>query len=351
LYPGLAIARALVRQRPDVRPHFVGALRGIEREILPQTEFPHTLLDLHPLYREQPWKNTRTVIGAVSAWRGMQTLTRAERPHLVVGTGGYASGVALLWGSRNDVPIVQHIGDSVPGKAARWFARWSTHCYLGFAEAEQYLAPKPGRYVVTGNPIEPPPAPRPDRASARAVWGFPADVPVLLVFGGSQGSRVMNEAMAAWIGEGLPESLHVIWATGRTTYDSFARYEQPRVRVVPYLSPISDAFAATDIALVRGGMMGTAELCAWEIPMVIVPLPTAADDHQTKNALALVQAGAAVHLPQSQLSAAALAREVGGRIANPAALAALAAGAKARAHPHAAAAIAGHIASLLPPHR
>jgi UDP-N-acetylglucosamine--N-acetylmuramyl-(pentapeptide) pyrophosphoryl-undecaprenol N-acetylglucosamine transferase len=348
LYPGLAIARALVRVRPDVRPHFVGAERGIEREILPQTEFPHTLLDLHPLYRPQVWKNARTLAGLVSSWRGMQQLTAAERPALIVGTGGYASGAALLWGSRHDVPIVQHIGDSMPGKAARLFARWSTQCYLGFAEAEPFLPPRAGRYRVTGNPIEPPPEPRPDRAAARAQWGFPPDATVLLLFGGSQGSRVMNEAMAAWIGRGLPPSLHVIWATGRATYESFARYESTRVHVVPYLSPISDAFAATDVALVRGGMMGTAELCAWGIPMVIVPLPSAADDHQTKNAVALERAGAAVHLPQSALSPDALMREIGGRLADPAALAQLAAGARARAHPHAAATIAAHIDALLP---
>ena len=95
LYPGLAIARALVRLDRSVKPHFVGARRGIERDVLPKTEFPHTLLDLHPLYRPAVWKNWRTVRGAFSAWSGMGKLGRELSPALVVGTGGYASGAAL----------------------------------------------------------------------------------------------------------------------------------------------------------------------------------------------------------------------------------------------------------------
>ena len=95
LYPGLAIARALVRLDPTVTPFFIGAQRGIERTVLPATEFPHVLLDLHPLYRGRPWENWRTVRGAFSAWRALAGIARKEHPRLVVGTGGYAAGVAL----------------------------------------------------------------------------------------------------------------------------------------------------------------------------------------------------------------------------------------------------------------
>src|SRR3954470_3168313 len=86
LYPALAIARALVRARPSIQPFFVGALRGIEREVLPKTEFPHLLLDLHPLYRRAVWNNVKTIAGAATAWRRIRHLVRAERPAVVVGT-------------------------------------------------------------------------------------------------------------------------------------------------------------------------------------------------------------------------------------------------------------------------
>src|SRR5215210_4556074 len=93
LYPGLAIARTLVRLDPVVKPVFVGALRGIEKTVLPGTEFQHLLLDLHPLYRSRPWQNWRTLRGALGAWRAIGALTDREHPRLVVGTGGYAAGV------------------------------------------------------------------------------------------------------------------------------------------------------------------------------------------------------------------------------------------------------------------
>lgn len=353
LYPGIAIARALGRLRADVQPFFVGARRGIERDVLPTTEFPHLLLDLHPLYRPQVWKNWRTLRGAVAGWGTLNRLVREERPRLVVGTGGYAAGLTMFWASRHGIPVVQHIGDSVPGITARWAARLSGEAYLGYPEAEQYLPRGRCVYRDTGNPIEPPPDIRPAAAEAKARWGFPAHATVLLVFGGSQGARALNQAVAAWIDRGLPAELCVLWATGKAHFDAFKQLDRADVRVVPYLAPIAEAYAAADLALVRGGMMGTSELSAWGVPMVIVPLPTAANDHQTANARVLEQAGAAVHLPQSALTAERLDREIGALLDDPGRvrLTSMVAAARARGRPHAAAEIAGHIAALLDHHR
>ena len=348
LYPGLAIARTLVRLDPRVRPYFVGAERGIEKQVLPTTEFPHLLLDLHPLYRAKPWQNWRTLRGAVSAWRAVGLIARRERPRLVVGTGGYAAGVALAYAVANRIPIVQQAGDSHPGLTARAFRRWTRETYLAFPEAATNLGGDPSQLVDTGAPIEPPPAPRPDRAAARAAWGFPpSGGRVLLIYGGSQGSRAMNFVVADWVKAGLPDDLHVIWMTGRASFAEFAGLDGERVKVREYLSPIADAYAAADLALVRAGAMTTAELFAWGIPAIVVPLPTAAADHQTHNARALQAAGAALHLPQSELTAARLDSAVRALLADPAAMARLAAGATARARPDAAETIARRILTLL----
>ncbi len=347
LYPGLAIARALVRARRSVEPFFVGARRGIEREVLPTTEFPHLLLDLHPLYRPQVWKNWRTVKGAMGGWSALSRMARERPPVLVVGTGGYAAGLTMFWASRRGVPVVQHIGDAIPGLTARWSARFSREAYLGYPEAERLLPASGCTYRDTGNPIEPPPDIRPAAAAARARWGFPAHATVLLVFGGSQGARALNQAVAAWVERGVPRGLCVLWATGRAHFDAFGHLDRADVRVVPYLSPIAEAYATADLALVRGGMMGTSELSAWGVPMVIVPLPSAAADHQSANSRALAAAGAALHLPQAELSADRLDREIGGLLEDRARLATMATAAKARGRPHAAAEIAAHIGRLL----
>jgi UDP-N-acetylglucosamine--N-acetylmuramyl-(pentapeptide) pyrophosphoryl-undecaprenol N-acetylglucosamine transferase len=346
LYPGLAIARAMVRRNPSVRPHFVGAKRGIERDVLPASEFPHTLVDAHPLYRSEVWKNWRTLRGASSSWRAVGRLARDFKPRVVVGTGGYASGIALAWAALHRVPIVQHIGDSHPGATARFFARFSHEAYLGFPEAEAFLPRGRCVYRDTGNPIDPPPDIRPAPAEARAVWGFPASARVLLVFGGSQGARALNMATLGFIERGLPSDLCVIWATGKAHYDLYKSFDRADVRVVPYLNPIANAYAAADLALGRSGMMGTSELCAWGVPMILVPLPSAAHDHQAANAAALAKAGAAIHLPQSELSPERIEAEVSRLLNSPPKLSALGSSALSRARPRAAAEIADHILAL-----
>jgi UDP-N-acetylglucosamine--N-acetylmuramyl-(pentapeptide) pyrophosphoryl-undecaprenol N-acetylglucosamine transferase len=349
LYPGLAIARALARLRPDVRPYFVGARRGIERDVLPKTEFPHELLDLHPIYRATPWQNWRTVSGAVGAWRRLGLLARAEPVRLVVGTGGYASALMLAYAAVHRVPSVLQEQNSFPGVTMRGFARFAREIYLGFPEAARLM--RPGRrttVVDTGNPIEPPPEPRPDRAAARARWGFPpSGGRVLLIVGGSQGARAVNETVAAWIERGLPQDLHVIWGTGTANYQALARHESPRVRVRAYLSPIADAYAASDLSLGRAGAMTTAELCAWGIPSILVPLPTAAADHQTANARALAAAGAAEWIAQSELGPERLDGVVRALLSDASRLRALADGARRRGRPDAADTIARRVLALV----
>ncbi len=349
LYPALAIARALVHERPDAQPHFIGALRGIEREILPTTEFPHTLLDLHPLYRSTPWRNWRTMVGLTSGWRTISRLARDQRPSLVVATGGYASGAALTWSLLSRVPYVLQEQNSFPGKTVRAFARWAREIYLGFPEAASLLpAGVRSRAFDTGNPIEPPRAPVADREAARRHWGLDPGIRiVVLAFGGSQGSAALNALVDGWVARGLPPGVGLIWGTGR---DHFARFQSRASGVVavrPYLAPIADAYAVSDFAIARAGAMTTAELLAWGIPMFLIPLPTAAADHQTANAKALAAAGAARWLPQSQATVDSLDEVVREVLGQPDALSNLASAARSRGRPESSAQIAARIVAIL----
>ncbi len=349
LYPGLAIARALVRLRPDIEPFFVGALRGIEREVLPKAEFPYQLLDLQPLHRRSPWKNWRTVVSAVTVWRKIGKLVKEQRPALVVGTGGYASGLMLEYARRRRIPIVEQVGDSFPGITARRYARDCVEVYLTFPEAARYLRVRSKSVLIdTGAPIDPPTSMSLSRGTARAKWGFPREGGhVVLVYGGSQGSQAINRAVAGWLNLGLPDDVYLIWMTGKATYGEFASYESDRVRVREYLSPIADAYAAADLAVARAGSMTTSELFAWKIPAILVPLPTAAAQHQTTNAATLEHAGAAIHLPQHQLTGPKLHELIGGLLADPERLARVSEGAARRARPRAAEDIAEHIIALV----
>ena len=348
LYPGLAIARALVKQAPQVEPHFIGARRGIERDVLPTTEFGYTLLDLHPLYRQAPWRNWRTIVGAVGAWRAITALAAPNTPRAVIGTGGYAAGVALAWGRAHGVPTMLHEPDSHPGLTTRTFANGAKTLFLGFPEAANRLTVGASTQVLSlGCPIETPPATPRSRAEARRLWGLPEQAFVVLVVGGSQGARALNEVVAAWTQQGLPDGVAVIWATGKQQAAAYLDREADMVRVRPYLAPIADAYAAADLAVTRAGAMTIAELCAWGVPALLVPLPSAAQDHQTHNAQATQTSGAARYVPQRDFTVASLDATVRSLRDDRAALAIMQQAALTRARPGAAAEIAKSVIMTL----
>ena len=348
LYPGLAIARALRQADSRIEPFFIGAKRGIEKDVLPQAGFAFELLDLHPLYRSRPWENWKTIGGALGAWRRIAAEVRSEPPACVVGTGGYASGLALAYATVHHIPFVLQEQNNHPGITARFFSRFATQVHLGFPEARRYLRPAKNTQIFdSGNPIEPPPADAREKKAGRAKWGFPDTGKVMLVYGGSQGSQAMNDVVAKWVDKGLPNDLHMIWATGRANYEKLAHYGNSRVKVRAYIAPISEAYRATDFALSRAGAMATAELCAWGIPTIVVPLPTAAADHQTANAKALAAAGAAEMIRQSDLTVESLSTAVISMLRDPEKLTRMQNKALERARPTAAADIAREILRLI----
>ncbi|MDQ6612853.1 MAG: glycosyltransferase, partial [Gemmatimonadota bacterium] len=284
----------------------------------------------------------------VSAWRAITTLAKARPPLAVVGTGGYAAGVASAWARANRVPLFLHESDSHPGLTTRQFAKAASAIFLGFPEAQKRIVVGARTLVFPmGCPITPPPADAPTRLDARRAWGFPDDAFVVLVVGGSQGARALNESVAGWCKAGLPENVALIWATGRATADAFLQYETAMVRVRPYLSPINSAYAAADLAVTRAGANTIAEQCAWGIPSVLVPLPTAAQDHQTHNARAVESAGAAIYLAQSELSVHSLDATVRELRTQPDVLMKMAHRAVLRGQPNAAADIAHQILSMI----
>src|SRR2546423_4069790 len=349
LYPGLAIARALKRADHGVEPFFIGAQRGIERDVLPQVGFAFELLDLHPLYRSRPWENWKTFRGAMTAWRMIGAEMRSEPPVCVVGTGGYASGLALAYAVAHRIPYVLQEQNTHPGITARFFSRYAAQIHLGFPEARRHLSPGKSTEVFdSGNPIDPPPPDAFDKTAARVKWGFPSTGGrVLLVYGGSQGSQAMNEVVSRWIERGLPRDLFVIWATGKANYEKLSHYASSQVKVRAYIAPISEAYRAADFALSRAGAIATAELCAWGIPAIVVPLPTAAADHQTANARALSAAGAAEMIRQSEMTVDSLSGAWISVLRDPDKLTRMREKALERARPTAAADIAREILRLI----
>ncbi|MFQ5537088.1 MAG: undecaprenyldiphospho-muramoylpentapeptide beta-N-acetylglucosaminyltransferase [Gemmatimonadota bacterium] len=359
LYPALALADAVAELRPDVRPVFVGASRGVEARILPQRGDPYVLLPIRGFQRGKGWENRGVPLALARSVGRVAAAFHRWRPEAVVVTGGYAGAPAGLMAGLMGIPLVLQEQNSVPGVTTRLLARWARRVHVAFPEAVGHLPPpsRPRTYV-TGNPVRP--APALDMAEARERFGLPAEGTVLLIVGGSQGSLALNRVMedtVRKVAKGTlerPGDLHLLWATGPAHFPSVRAHLEEAgapawVRAVPYIHEMPAALAAADVALSRAGAMATAELLVSGLPAILVPLPTAAAGHQLENARALASAGAAVVLEEALLSPAALWREVRRLVLDAELRRKMVAAALKRGDPQAAVKIAEDIVSLLPP--
>jgi UDP-N-acetylglucosamine--N-acetylmuramyl-(pentapeptide) pyrophosphoryl-undecaprenol N-acetylglucosamine transferase len=307
LMPALAIADALSAARSDVEPVLVGAKRGVEARLLPKRRYQFHLLSAEPIYRNQWWKNFRWPYLASRLALECFSVLQREKPAFVVGTGGYAAGPFLFMSWLQGTPIALQEQNALPGITTRLLSRRARQIHLGFPEGAKYLRAGTGtRIFEFGNPITPPqPA---DRAVARDRLGIRADARVVLIMGGSQGARAINRVVGELLGTGHLPDITLLWSTGPALFEENRRFHRPPERLVrPFWDPIAEAYAAADLVVARAGAMTTAELCAWGLPSILIPLPTAAADHQTANALALDAAGAAVHQPEAGLTGERLA--------------------------------------------
>jgi UDP-N-acetylglucosamine--N-acetylmuramyl-(pentapeptide) pyrophosphoryl-undecaprenol N-acetylglucosamine transferase len=346
LMPALAIAQTLTELAPDIEPVLVGAVRGVEARLLPTRDFRFHLLPSEPIYRRTWWRNVRWPLIAGHLLRQVGRVFAEERPVAVVGTGGYASAPVVWWATRRGVPTAIQEQNAYPGLATRLLSTRVRHVYLGLPEARALL--RFGRRTQvfdTGNPISPPTPERRTRALAR--FGLTGQRPVVLVTGGSQGALAINRAVAGWIDADGLTGADLLWVTGRGTYEEFApRHRPPAVQVIDFLDPMADGYAVADVVVSRAGMITVAELCAWGLPSVLVPLSTAAADHQTHNARVLAEAGASALIKQSDLTSATLAGAVGALLGDRGRREAMAGRALARGRPHAAADIVSKILTL-----
>lgn len=346
LFPAIAVADAVRALQPGCRTIFAGAERGVEARILPERGVEHRLFPLEPIHRRAWWRNARWPLLAVRLVRAIDAWLDQERPDVVIGTGGYVSGPVVWRASRRGIPTAILELDVRPGIATRLLAPRVDAIWVAAGEAAGGLPSSVrGRIEVTGAPIQPPDTAR--RTAAMQRFGLDGSRPVLVVTGGSQGSLAINRAVAAWLGTPDARRWDVIWATGRATHAEFAALAAPpQVQVIPFIDPMADAWAIADLCVARAGMMTLAELAAWGIPTILIPLPSAAADHQRHNAEAAARAGAAIVLPQADLAPATLGDAIRQLGEDPARRAAMAAAARGRGRPDAARALAVRVLAL-----
>ncbi len=330
--PALAIAQEL-RSHYGAEVLFVGTPRGIETRLVPVAGFDLRLIEVGALNRVDFATRLKTMADLPRALVASAKLVREFRPDVMIGVGGYASGPAMFVAGMMSVPTIAFEPNVVPGVANRLVAPMVSAAAVHFQETCHYFR----NCHVTGVPVRQEFFRVPQRAQdARAT---------LLVFGGSQGAHAINQAVL----EALPKlieavpDIHIIHQTGEKDYaEAHAAYLRTMIsaEVSPFIHDMPGAFARADLLLCRSGASTVAEITAAGKPAIFIPLPTAADDHQTRNAAALAEANAARLLPQSELSADRLVTEIATMLRNRARLAEVAEAARRFAHPDAAAEIA-----------
>jgi UDP-N-acetylglucosamine--N-acetylmuramyl-(pentapeptide) pyrophosphoryl-undecaprenol N-acetylglucosamine transferase len=342
LYPGIAVARELQRRVPEISVTFAGTTRGLESRVVPREGFELDVLRSAGLKGMSPLSLARGLsllpLSAIDAW----TIVSRRRPHLVIGVGGYSSGPVVLVAALRRIPTLLLEQNAVPGFTNRRLARFVSAAAVAFESTLEYFG---RRGFVTGNPV------RPEffHSSAEAPRSGP---PRILIFGGSQGAHAINMAMveAAPQLAAHPGGLAITHQTGERDLELVRdRYRRAglEARVEPFLFSMDREMNAADLVICRAGATTLAELTAAGRPSLLVPLPTAADDHQRKNAEVLAAAGAADLLEQSQMTGETLAHRIIGLAADPSRRRAMAGAARGLARPDAARAIVDRAFELM----
>ncbi|HVF78419.1 MAG TPA: undecaprenyldiphospho-muramoylpentapeptide beta-N-acetylglucosaminyltransferase [Solirubrobacteraceae bacterium] len=328
--PALAVAERLTAAGADVV--FVGGERA-EAELVPAAGYELRTIRVEGLSRTNPLRAARAALRAAAAVGVARRIIAELRPAAVLGGGGYVAGPVGLAALARRVPLVLTEADSHLGITNRLLASRARRVCLAFP-IEGRAGP---RYMVTGRPV---PAPATDAVAARAAFGLHEDDQCVLVFGGSLGARTINEAAVEAFASAPFCVLH---AAGTRDYETLApRVDSAHYDLRPYIANFGEALAACDLCVARAGG-SIFEIAAAGKPAILVPYPYASADHQTANARWMEAAGAALVVPDGELTAARLGTEVGGLLGDPSRLAAMASASAALARPDAAQAVAGEV--------
>jgi len=334
VFPALAVAAELRARGVEV--HFLGTASGLEARAVPAAGFPLETLSMRGL-RGGGWRRWAALPGALgrAVWAARGVLRRL-RPTAVLAMGGYVAVPAGLAARLGGTRLVLHEQNAVPGLAIRALRRLAAVVLTGFPEAAEALG---ARARWAGIPVRAELLALPGPAERYAQREGPLRV---LVFGGSQGARFLNQRVPAWLaGSGRP--VRVRHQAGERDLEAVrAAYEAQAIEahVTPFIDDMADAYAWADLVVCRAGAATVAELAAVGVPAVLVPYPYAVDDHQRRNAEALVSRGAALCVPQAEWDDADLAARLTGDLGERARLAEMGAAARAFARPDAAAAVA-----------
>ncbi len=301
IYPAIAIANELKKRYPESEFLFVGAKDRMEMEKVPQAGYEIEGLWISGLERKLTLKNMMFPFKLISSLWESRKIVKKFKPDVVIGTGGFASGPLLKVASGKKVPALIQEQNSYAGKTNKWLAKQVQKICVAYDHMERFFPQ--GKIIKTGNPV------RQDlleitskRVEATAFFQLKENTKTVLIIGGSLGARRINQLIEKELDFFKEQNVQLIWQCGKFYYEQYKTYnELAHVQVHQFVNKMDLAYAAADVIISRAGASSVSELCIVGKPVIFIPSPNVAEDHQTKNALAITEKEAGILLREREL--------------------------------------------------
>lgn len=306
IYPALAFINYIKTVEPDSEILYVGTKKGLENKIVPQAGIPFKTVDVQGFRRSLSLQNFKTITKFLSSTSESKKIIKDFKPDVVVGTGGYVAGPVLYAAEKLHIPTLIHEQNSIPGITNKFLSKRVSKIAVAFEAAKPFFPAD--KTIFTGNPRAQEVADLQPTDVLETEYHLKNDKKTIVIFGGSRGAQTINEAVKAALPSFKDKAYQVVYASGQIYYDEdqaiFDQYkEAENIAIRPYISNMLEVLASSDLILCRAGATTIAEVTALGLPTIFVPSPNVTADHQTKNAQALVDIGAAKMIRDAELSA------------------------------------------------
>ena len=324
--PGIAIANKIKEKEPDSKIVFIGTDRGLENDLVARAGYELKTIDAYGFDRHISLDNVKRTIKTLRSIKSVKKIIDEIRPDIVIGTGGYICVPVALAAKKKNVPVVLHESNAFPGIAIKMLSKKANKILLGFKDAEARL-PKAKKIVVTGTPtkLRKKELTDEERNEIEKSLGFKEKKPLVLIFGGSQGAKSINNSLIGMIEKNEIQDYQIMWGTGPAQYDvikeklndiSINIDNIPNVKIVPYIYNMQEIMSYSDMVISRSGAMTITEVALLNKPAIFIPFPFATENHQEYNAKVLENVGAARIILDKDLNSDVLSKNLNEILSN-----------------------------------
>lgn len=321
--PGLAIANKIKKESPSSEILFLGTDRGLEKDLVPRAGFSLETIEAYGLSKKISFQSLKNNLKTLKGIGEAKKIVKEFKPDIVIGTGGYICGAAILAAKKYRIPTMLHESNAFPGKAVKMLAKKVDTILISFEEARKELT-QANHIVLTGTPtkIKNLHLNKAQKQEVLTRLGLKSDKPVLLIFGGSQGAKAINDAVTGLINQNLNKDYQIMWAPGPLQFNLVKQRiknlsKQKDLKLVPYIYNMEEVLNSVDLVLARSGAMTITEMAITRKPAIFVPLPNVSNNHQEYNAKVLQNVEAARIILNKDLTPEVLSKEINDMIKDP----------------------------------